>query len=136
MIQSIDDQRFNCFCFRSTLSKGKIEVSCWSDWQNDDRHLGGARGLGPHATTRDCRWVRIRRGKLEFETFRTFTDQSFSWYAPHFCLLFIFILSRGWPVQGRICHFLPRARVVIRTIKFFAPDNSQAFWHSCSRIYT
>lgn len=72
------------FCFRSALSKGKIEVSCWSDWQNDDRHLGGARWLGPHATTRDCRWVRIRRGKLEFETFRTFTDQSIGWYGSSF----------------------------------------------------
>lgn len=77
-------------CSRSTLSKGKKEVSCWSDWQNDDRHLGGARGLGPHATTRDCRWVRIRRGKLEFETFWTFTHQSFSWYVL-FSLLVIFI---------------------------------------------
>lgn len=58
----------------------RTEVSCWSDWQNDDRHLGGARGLGPHAATRDCRRVRIRRGKLEFETFRTLTYQGTSWY--------------------------------------------------------
>lgn len=84
------DRNVILFCSRSTLSKGKKEVSCWSDWQNDDRHLGGARGLGPHATTRDCRWVRIRRGKLEFETFWTFTHQSFSWYVL-FSLFVIFI---------------------------------------------
>lgn len=126
--------RWICFCFRSTLSKGKKEVSCWSDWQNDDRHLGGARGLGPDATTRDCRWVRIRRGKLEFETFRTFTDQSFSWYArPFLSSLYFYSLS----TRGSLARSLARSRtnlpfsvpraVVIRIIKFFARDNSDAF---------
>lgn len=74
------DYLFTVLVYRYTLFKGSAEVSCWSDWQNDDRHLGGARGVGSHATTRDCRRVRIRRGKLEFETFRTLTYQGISWY--------------------------------------------------------
>lgn len=39
----------------------------WSDWQNDDRHLGGSYGLGPYVATRDRRRVRIRRRKFEFQ---------------------------------------------------------------------
>lgn len=88
------------------FSRVRLEVSCWSDQQNDDRHLGGAWGMGPHATTRDCRRVRIRRRKFEFETFRTLTHQGTSWYEAlsstsfyrqnlkkFFCLKYVFFFG-------------------------------------------